>query len=78
MKTYCEDRVTMRVLVLGGTSFIGRATVTALLAHDHDVTICNRPAGHRIHSDAACGTCSAIVENHRACSQVFCTKAGMW
>ena len=31
-----------RVLVIGGTSFIGRATVSALLSRGHDVTVCNR------------------------------------
>lgn len=32
----------MRVLVLGGTQFIGRAVVERLLAHGHDVTLLNR------------------------------------
>lgn len=32
----------MRVLVLGGTQFIGRAAVERLLAHGHDVTLLNR------------------------------------
>jgi nucleoside-diphosphate-sugar epimerase len=32
----------MRVLVLGGTQFVGRAIVDALLAGGHDVTLTNR------------------------------------
>lgn len=34
----------MRVLVIGGSQFIGRAVVERLLAHGHDVTLLNR--GH--------------------------------
>jgi nucleoside-diphosphate-sugar epimerase len=36
----------MRVLVIGGTLFIGRALVTALLRAGHEVTILHRKAGH--------------------------------
>lgn len=32
----------MRILVLGGTRFIGRAIVETALAHDHEVTLFNR------------------------------------
>ena len=32
----------MRVLVMGGTQFNGRALVHELVAAGHDVTICNR------------------------------------
>ena len=32
----------MHVLVIGGTQFIGRATVSALLSHGHNVTVLNR------------------------------------
>ena len=32
----------MRILVLGGTQFLGRHTVDAALARDHDVTMFNR------------------------------------
>ena len=32
----------MRLLVLGGTKFLGRATVDAALTHGHDVTLFNR------------------------------------
>jgi len=36
----------MKVLVIGGTLFIGRALVTALLRAGHEVTILHRKAGH--------------------------------
>ena len=36
----------MRVLVIGGTLFIGRGIVNALLKADHDVTILHRKEGH--------------------------------
>src|SRR5689334_22168235 len=36
----------MRVLVIGGTLFIGRALVTSLLKAEHEVTILHRKAGH--------------------------------
>jgi nucleoside-diphosphate-sugar epimerase len=32
----------MRVLVLGGTQFLGRHVVDAALAHGHDITLFNR------------------------------------
>ena len=32
----------MRILVLGGTQFLGRHTVEAALARGHDVTMFNR------------------------------------
>ena len=32
----------MKVLVLGGTRFLGRHLVQALLARDHEVTLFNR------------------------------------
>ena len=35
----------MRVLVIGGTLFIGKLLVKRLLAADHDVTILHRQAG---------------------------------
>jgi 2'-hydroxyisoflavone reductase len=40
----CED--TMRVLVIGGTLFIGKLLVKRLLAADHEVTILHRKAEH--------------------------------
>ena len=36
----------MRVLVIGGTLFIGRNLVTALVKAGHEVTIVHRKAGH--------------------------------
>ena len=36
----------MRVLVIGGTMFIGRGLVAALLKGEHGVTILHRRAGH--------------------------------
>ena len=36
----------MKVLVIGGTLFIGRALVAALLKAGHEVTILHRKAGH--------------------------------
>lgn len=36
----------MKVLVIGGTLFIGRGLVTALLKAEHDVTILHRKPGH--------------------------------
>lgn len=36
----------MKVLVIGGTLFIGRGLVSALLKAEHDVTILHRKAGH--------------------------------
>src|SRR5688500_16532794 len=36
----------MKVLVIGGTLFIGRALVTALLRAGHEVTILHRKPGH--------------------------------
>ena len=49
----------MRLLVLGGTKFLGRAVVETALAHRHDVTLFNRgrtnpdlfPEAERIHGD---------------------------
>ncbi len=36
----------MKVLVIGGTLFIGRGLVTALLKAEHEVTILHRKPGH--------------------------------
>ncbi|HYZ84991.1 MAG TPA: SDR family oxidoreductase [Bryobacteraceae bacterium] len=36
----------MKVLVIGGTLFIGKALVASLLKHDHEVTIVHRKPGH--------------------------------
>ena len=36
----------MRVLVIGGTLFIGKLLVKRLLAADHDVTVLHRKAEH--------------------------------
>src|SRR5688572_16820877 len=38
----------MHVLVIGGTLFIGRALVSALLKTGHDVTIVHRKPGHEL------------------------------
>lgn len=47
----------MRVLVIGGTLFIGKALVKRLLAEDHDVTVLHRrkdhPFGRRVHNASA-------------------------
>ena len=47
----------MRVLVIGGTLFIGKLLVKRLLASDHEVTILHRRAGHpfgkRVHNAVA-------------------------
>ena len=32
----------MKLLILGGTRFLGRHLVTAALAHHHDITLFNR------------------------------------
>ncbi|MHB1210475.1 MAG: NAD-dependent epimerase/dehydratase family protein [Acidimicrobiales bacterium] len=32
----------MRILIIGGTSFVGRATVLAAVSHGHEVTVVNR------------------------------------
>src|SRR3569832_2094314 len=47
----------MRILVIGGTLFIGKALVKRLLAADHDVTVLHRkaehPFGKRVHNAKA-------------------------
>src|SRR5580658_9292746 len=47
----------MRVLVIGGTLFIGKLLVRRLLAADHDVTVLHRrtehPFGKRVHNAVA-------------------------
>jgi nucleoside-diphosphate-sugar epimerase len=47
----------MRVLVIGGTLFIGKLLIRRLLAADHDVTVLHRRAGHpfgkRVHNAVA-------------------------
>lgn len=48
----------MDALVIGGTRFIGRHTVTELLNHDYDVTVFNR-GNHETRSRARSGTSRA-------------------
>jgi 2'-hydroxyisoflavone reductase len=47
----------MKILVIGGTLFIGRALVSALVKAEHEVTICHRKPGHdfgrRVHEIVA-------------------------
>jgi len=51
----------MRLLVLGGTKFLGRAAVEAALARNHEVTLFNRgqtnpelfPEAEKLHGDRA-------------------------
>src|SRR5436189_3022439 len=38
----------MKVLVIGGTLFIGRGLVASLLKAEHDVTILHRKPGHEL------------------------------
>ena len=45
----------MRVLILGGTKFVGRAIVTEALAAGHEVTITNRGT-----QNSHCTTTTAI------------------
>lgn len=64
----------MRIIVTGGTGFIGRALVDELLKNGHSVTVLSRNAGDaraRLPSSAACinwdprsaGTCSKVFED---------------
>src|SRR5947199_9824881 len=41
-----DDSETKRVLVIGGTSFIGKRLVTELLKHHHEVFILHRSQQH--------------------------------
>src|SRR3954470_1379036 len=47
----------MRILVIGGTLFIGKALVKRLIAADHEVTVLHRrgdhPFGKRVHNAKA-------------------------
>jgi 2'-hydroxyisoflavone reductase len=58
----------MRLLVLGGTSFVGRHLVEAALQHGHQVTVFHRgvtnpdlfPQAEHRHGDRSTGQCSAL------------------
>ena len=45
----------MKLLVLGGTQFVGRALVDEALARGHEITVCNRgqsePTGQQLFGD---------------------------
>ena len=43
----------MKLLILGGTRFVGRHLVTAALARNHELTLFNRGKHRRKHSSAA-------------------------
>ncbi len=49
-----DDQESKKILVIGGTSFIGRLLVSELLKHHHDVSILHRcpqnPFGKRVHN----------------------------
>ena len=63
----------MRVLVLGGTQFVGRAIVDALLASGHEVTLTNRgqspPTASDIWGDAVTFIAGDRVEGVRRLSR---------
>ena len=64
----------MRLLVLGGTKFLGRAIVDAALAAGHEVSIFDARFGHAIQSPSRSSSVRCRLRNRRSSSERLVVK----